>query len=171
MLDRPDLRAAEETVRRWIAAVGLVRPAPEGGVVVLRRGRRRWRPCRPSCGATRPGSPPRELAEREALRLPPAWRVAELVGPPDDVDDLLALSRLPERATVLGPVPVRVRPPGAAGRADGPTTRRRGSAPWSRCPARRAARSRRRCVPRPAVRSARKDGAAVTVRIDPVVLG
>ena len=34
-LDRPDLRAAEEAVRRWVLAAGLARPWSDGGVVVL----------------------------------------------------------------------------------------------------------------------------------------
>ena len=35
LLGRPDLRAAEETLRRWLAAAALVRPAPAGGRVVV----------------------------------------------------------------------------------------------------------------------------------------
>jgi len=35
MLSRPDLRAAEEALRRWMAAAALVRPASAGGRVVI----------------------------------------------------------------------------------------------------------------------------------------
>src|SRR5699024_401022 len=35
LLGRADLRAAEETLRRWMAAAALVRPAADGGRVVI----------------------------------------------------------------------------------------------------------------------------------------
>ena len=35
LLDRADLRASEETLRRWLAAAALVRPGGEGGRVVV----------------------------------------------------------------------------------------------------------------------------------------
>lgn len=103
-LARPDLRAAEESLRRWMAAAALVRPASAGGVVVVvgESANRavqalvRWDPA---------GFADRELADREAVRLPPAWRLAELSGPADAVDDLLSLSTLPRSADVLGPLP------------------------------------------------------------------
>jgi primosomal protein N' (replication factor Y) len=170
MLDRPDLRASEESVRRWSAAVALVRPATDGGVVVLLADAA-LAPVQAVVRHDPAGFALRELGEREALRLPPAWRVAELVGRPADVDDLLRLARLPERATVLGPVPVDG-PTSGRGRsrrrpdAAEPQVRALVSAPrtdgLSLAAALRAAAG---------VRSARKDGAAVVVRIDPVVLG
>ena len=105
MIDRPDLRAAEEAVRRWSAAASLVRPAAEGGTVVLVAD-----PALPAVQAVvrgdAAGFAARELSERELLRLPPAWRVAELTGRPEDLADLLGHARLPASATVLGPVPV-----------------------------------------------------------------
>lgn len=173
MLDRPDLRAAEEAVRRWSAVVALVRPASAGGTVVLLAD--------PALAAVQAvvrsdpaGFAARELDERAALRLPPAWRVAELVGRPADVADLLGHARLPAEAAVLGPVPVE------SGTSRGAARRGGGRAADAEAEPRvRALVS----VPRgsglelaaalhaaSAVRSARKEGAAVTVRIDPVVL-
>jgi primosomal protein N' (replication factor Y) len=162
MVDRPDLRAAEEAVRRWMHAASLVRPSSEGGTVVLLAD--------PALAAVQAvvrydpeGFAARELSERELLHLPPAWRVAELTGTPDDVADLLGHARLPDAATVLGPVPVAVprRGPVVEGRVRALVV-----------------------VPRPqggelafalraasAIRSARKDGAPVTVRVDPLLLG
>ena len=35
LLDRPELDAAEDTLRRWIGAAALVRPRAQGGVVVV----------------------------------------------------------------------------------------------------------------------------------------
>jgi primosomal protein N' (replication factor Y) len=162
MLDRPDLRAAEETVRRWIAASCLVRPASEGGTVVVLAD--------PALGAVQAvvrhdpaGFAARELAEREALHLPPAWRLAELSGLGPDVADLLARSTLPAGATVLGPVPVTAprRGPAVAGRVRAlvAVARPAGAALAAALHAGAA------------VRSARKDGGPVTVRIDPAVLG
>ncbi len=105
LLTRADLRAAEETVRRWLAAAALARPAPEGGrVVVVADGALtpvqallRWDPAWLAA---------RELAERRSLGFPPAVRVATATGPPDAVAELLAAARLPEGADLLGPVPL-----------------------------------------------------------------
>jgi len=162
MLDRPDLRAAEETVRRWIAAACLVRPASEGGTVVVLADPA-LAPVQAVVRHDPAGFAARELVERESLHLPPAWRLAELTGLGPDVADLLARTALPDGASVLGPVPV--------------TAPRRGTGVEGRVRALVA-------VARPsgaalatalhagaAVRSARKDGGPVTVRIDPVVLG
>ncbi len=162
MLDRPDLRAAEEAVRRWSAAASLVRPASEGGTVVVLADPSQA-PVQAIVRNDSAGFAARELAERDALHLPPAWRVAEVTGLHDDVTDLLGHASLPSGAGVLGPVPVpvprrgaeldaRVRalvvvPPG-----DGAAL----------AAALHAAAS---------IRSARKEGGPVTVRMDPVVLG
>ncbi|OEV21305.1 hypothetical protein AN220_28055, partial [Streptomyces nanshensis] len=35
LLSRPDLRAGEEALRRWLGAASLVRPQGEGGTVVV----------------------------------------------------------------------------------------------------------------------------------------
>ena len=47
----------------------------------------------------------RELAERHAARLPPAVRLATIVGPGAEVASVLDLD-WPQPADVLGPVPV-----------------------------------------------------------------
>lgn len=101
MLSRPDLRAAEETLRRWLAAAALARPAGQGGrvVVVADRGvagvqaLTRWDPA---------GAASRELADRTELGFPPATRMASVTGPAAAVAELLATLELGE---VLGPVP------------------------------------------------------------------
>src|SRR5262249_46233242 len=48
----------------------------------------------------------RELAEREALRFPPAVRMAALSGPGRAVAELLGAAVLPPEADVLGPIPL-----------------------------------------------------------------
>ena len=163
MLDRPDLRAAQEAVRRWSSAVALVRPASEGGTVVLIADA--------SLAAVQAlvrgdaaGFAARELAEREVLHLPPAARVAEVTGAPSDVADLLRHARLPATATVLGPVAIP--PPRRTSEPVAERSRALITVPRSSglelASSLHAAQS---------VRSARKEGGPVTVRIDPVVLG
>jgi len=161
MLDRPDLRAAEESVRRWISAVSLVRPASEGGTVVLVADPA-LAPVQAVVRHDPAGFAARELAEREALHLPPAWRLAELTGQPSDVADLLDRAVLPAGATVLGPVPV----PNPR-RSAAPDSRMRALVVVDRASGAALAAAMHAAS---AVRSARKDGGPVTVRIDPVVL-
>jgi primosomal protein N' (replication factor Y) len=101
LLARPDLRAGEEALRRWMNAAALVRPgAPvvitaDAGVPVV-QALVRWDPA---------GFAARELAERAELRLPPAARIAALIGTPSAVTELVELARLPDPHEVLGPVP------------------------------------------------------------------
>ncbi len=123
LLTRADLRAGEETLRRWLAAAALARPAASRGrVVVVADG------ALPTVQALLRFDPgwyaERELAERRSLGFPPAVRVATLTGRPAAVAELLAVTALPEGAQVLGPVPVGadqervlVRVPRAAGLA------------------------------------------------------
>ena len=109
LLGRPSLRAAEEALRRWMNAAALVRPGPAGGavIVVADSGLRavqaliRWDPVTHA---------EQELAERTALGFPPAVRMAALTGPAAAVREVLSAAALPERADVLGPVPVRDSP-------------------------------------------------------------
>jgi primosomal protein N' (replication factor Y) len=104
LLSRSDLRAAEETMRRWLSAAALARPGPAGGkVVVVADGSLapvqallRWDPGWFAA---------RELAERRELGFPPAARMASLTGRPEAVAELLAAARLPDGTELLGPVP------------------------------------------------------------------
>ena len=83
LLRRENLRAGEDTVRRWFNAAALVRPASKGGLVVITADDTtatgallRW---------DAPGYASRELALRKELQLPPAVRVASVTGPRADV--------------------------------------------------------------------------------------
>jgi primosomal protein N' (replication factor Y) len=105
LLTRADLRAGEETLRRWLAAAALARPARDGGqVVVVADG------ALPQVQALLRFDPAwhaaRELAERRELGFPPAARVATVTGGPAAVADLLAAASLPDGAEQLGPVAV-----------------------------------------------------------------
>lgn len=166
LLDRPTLLAGEEALRRWLAAAALVRPAAEGGRVVL-------------AGAPTDVSVPavealvrwdpawfadRELTERRELSLPPAARLATLTGPRAALERALTEVGLPASAAVLGPLPhagvvAGGGPPGAphperwrtiitVPRPDGPELTRELAAMRARA-------------------SARKDPEPVTVRVDP----
>ncbi len=105
LVGRPSLRAAEEALRRWLNAAALVRPGASGGAVTVVaeaglpavQALIRWDPVTHA---------DRELAEREALRFPPAVRMAALTGPDRAVAELLAAAVLPPEADVLGPIPL-----------------------------------------------------------------
>ncbi|MDI3194936.1 primosomal protein N' [Pseudarthrobacter sp. AL07] len=79
LLRRENLRAGEDTVRRWFNAAALVRPASDGGLVVITATESvavgallRWDPA---------GYARRELELRMELQLPPAVRIASITGP------------------------------------------------------------------------------------------
>ncbi|GAA3208494.1 primosomal protein N' [Nonomuraea helvata] len=102
LLGRADLRAAEETVRRWMNAAALLRPAAE--LVVLGdaalpavQALLRWDPVTHA---------ERELGDRAELGFPPAVRMATLTGVASAVRQMLDEVRLPPGAQVLGPVPM-----------------------------------------------------------------
>jgi primosomal protein N' (replication factor Y) len=78
LLRRENLRAGEDAVRRWFNAAALVKPAREGGLVVITADDTagvgallRW-----DAG----GYARRELALRQELHLPPAVRIASVTG-------------------------------------------------------------------------------------------
>ena len=118
-LARADLRTAEEAVRRWAGAIGLLRPGGKAVAVgdpthPALQALVRWDPV---------GFAEREIAERLEAHLPPASRLATITGEPGPVDDALTLLAAPVGAEVLGPVPlgddsrVIVRVPRAQGAA------------------------------------------------------
>ena len=109
LLRRENLRAGEDAVRRWFNAAALVRPAPDGGLVVITADDAagvgallRWDPA---------GYAGRELALRQELQLPPAVRVASVTGGRTAVGHFTEAvqQRLAAQGTVLrtaGPAPV-----------------------------------------------------------------
>jgi primosomal protein N' (replication factor Y) len=160
LLDRADLRAGEEALRRWLTAATLVRPATEGGTVVLLapaglppvEALLRWDP------AWHAG---RELADRAELGFPPVLALATLTGPRSAVAALLQHARLPASATVLGPVPLPADPRAEPG--EEPPVRTVVRVP----PAERGALAGA-LHDAAAVRSARKEPGAVRVQVDPL---
>ncbi|MGK2879831.1 MAG: primosomal protein N' [Mycobacterium sp.] len=103
LLGRQDLRAAEDTLRRWMSATALVRARVDGGVVVVVaesavptvQALIRWDPV---------GHAEAELDSRAEVALPPAVHIAAIDGTAEAVAALLEQARLPESAELLGPV-------------------------------------------------------------------
>ncbi|MDT9693522.1 primosomal protein N' [Streptomyces sp. P9(2023)] len=170
MLGRPDLRAGEEALRRWIDAASLVRGQGEGGTVVV-VAEPTLRPVQALVRWDPVGHAQRELAERAELGFPPVSRMAAVSGPPDAVESFLGAAELPDDAEVLGPVPLPVV------RAGGP--RRPGDAPpgeqWERAlvrvPQGNGAALAAALKQARAARLARGGGDPVRVRVDPPDIG
>ncbi|MFF3335760.1 primosomal protein N' [Streptomyces sp. NPDC002888] len=112
MLGRPDLRAGEDALRRWIAAAALVRPHGDGGTVVV-VAEPTLRPVQALVRWDPVGHAVRELAERAELGFPPVSRMAAVSGTGEAVAEFLGAVELPSEAEVLGPVSLPVT---AAGR-------------------------------------------------------
>ena len=171
LLGVPTLRAAEQALRRWLAAAALVRPArpargrgkaeanPQEGVVAVVANAAaapvqalvRWDPA---------AFARRELADRADLGYPPAARIAELTAPYSALDEFMAALALPEGTEVLGPTPLPGGDPGSEAqhriliRCDRPGGRRLAGL----------------LKETQGVRSARKAPAHVRIRVDPVDL-
>ncbi|MDQ1595162.1 MAG: hypothetical protein QOH40_1718 [Arthrobacter pascens] len=122
LLRRENLRAGEDAVRRWFNAASLVRPAAEGGVVVITADDTaavgallRWDPA---------GYAQRELGLRTELQLPPAVRVASVTGGRTAVGHFTAsvTGRLKVEGVelrVAGPAPLLTGQPPSAAKAPG----------------------------------------------------
>ena len=113
LLQRPDLRAVEDTFAKWMGAATLVQPHGAGGEVVV--------VAEPSLPAVQHlirwdarGFAAQELALRNEARFPPTVHVAVVDAPRDGLDEFFARTELPEHAELLGPVdlPPGVRLPG-----------------------------------------------------------
>ncbi|CAM5238132.1 primosomal protein N' [Streptomyces aurantiogriseus] len=119
MLARPDLRAGEDALRRWIAAAALVRPQGDGGTVVV-VAEPTLRPVQALVRWDPVGHAVRELAERAELGFPPVSRMAAVSGTGEAVAAFLGTVELPREAEVLGPVPLPVTPAGRPRRPGAP---------------------------------------------------
>ncbi|NYH54311.1 primosomal protein N' (replication factor Y) [Nocardiopsis arvandica] len=157
LLNRMDLRASEEALRRWLNAAALVRP---GGTVVVSadvslpvvQSLVRWDPA---------GFAERELAERRELGFPPAVSMASVTGGPEHVRELLDQIELPEDAELLGPVPV------GSDRAVGPDGTHQTERALLRVPRAGVGALTRSLKAAASARSARRDEHLAQVRVDP----
>lgn len=166
LLGRQDLRAAEDTLRRWMAAGALVRSRADGGVVAVVaesaiptvQALIRWDPV---------AHAESELDSRSEVGFPPAVHIAAIDGAFPAVSALLETADLPGDAESLGPVDLPVgarRPPGTP--ADAPVSRMLVRVPRDRGLALAAAL--RRGI---GVLSARHDTEPARVQIDPLHIG
>jgi primosomal protein N' (replication factor Y) len=164
MLGREDLRAAEDTLRRWMTAAAQVHARADGGVVAVVADSAiptvqaliRWDPV---------GHAEAELDGRTAVGLPPAVHMAAIDGASEAVAALIGQAVLPEDADVLGPVdlpPGVRRPPGNGDNAIRMLIRVRREEGLVLAAALRDAT---------AVQSARHGNDAVRVQIDPLHVG
>jgi primosomal protein N' (replication factor Y) (superfamily II helicase) len=159
LLSRPDLRVAEETLRRWMTAAALVRPQAAGGRIVVAadpglavvQALVRWDPA---------GHAAAELAARAEVGFPPVVRMAAVDGRPEAVAELLKIADLPASAEVLGPVELD---PGPAGEAKERALVRVPRADGRALAAALAAAQ--------AARTARKAPHPVRVQLDPLEIG
>ena len=151
LLSRSDLRAGEETVRRWlnaaalVAADGEVEVAADAGIPAV-QALVRWDPV---------GHAERELAERAELGFPPMTRMAAVTGASGAVSDVARDAGLPAGTDRIGPVevgPDSQRLLLRVSRADGPAL----------------ARALHAIA---AARSARKEPDSLRIALDPVELG
>ncbi|WP_149204818.1 primosomal protein N' [Actinotalea subterranea] len=164
---RAGLDVPEQALRTWLAAAALVRPASDGGVVLLvgdaapapTQALVRWDPA---------WLAERELTERTELSLPPAVHMISVEGPREAVERLLGGLDLPAGTAVLGPLAVVDAPrrvEDAQGVLDPETLRPvralvRG--PWSAAAATTAA-----VAAALATRSARREPGQLRVQVEP----
>ncbi|GAA4037445.1 primosomal protein N' [Arthrobacter methylotrophus] len=120
LLRRENLRAGEDTVRRWFNAAALVRPASEGGLVVITADDTtatgallRWDAA---------GYASRELALRQELQLPPAVRIASVTGQRADVVHFMESLAKGIQLRTAGPAPVSLTPAAQRGTGQRATT-------------------------------------------------
>ncbi len=169
LLGRADLRAGEETLRRWLNAAALVRPSSAGGQVVVAADAAhpvvqalvRWDPA---------GLATRELADRRELGFPPVTRMAALSATPTALAEFLAALRLPPGADVLGPVPEPARPGQGQGQAQGQPAEAERERYLVRVPRSDGLALARALHDVQGVRSARKAPEHVRVQLDPLEL-
>ncbi|MEB3963461.1 primosome assembly protein PriA, partial [Streptomyces kunmingensis] len=170
MLGRPDLRAGEDALRRWIAASALVRPQEAGGTVVI-MAEPTLRPVQALVRWDPAGHAVRELADRAELGFPPVSRMASVSGAPDALADFLGAVELPADAEVLGPVPLPDSGPGASRRPGAPPAGEQGERVLVRVPPGSGAVLARALKQAQAARMARGGVEPVRVRVDPLDIG
>lgn len=167
LMSRADLRAGEETLRRWMTAAALVRPGPDGGRVVVVadsgipvvQALIRWDPV---------GHAHTELESRREVGFPPAVHVAAVDGGPESLAKFLELVHLPEGCEVLGPVPMPAGMRGPAGSDSEPEDAER---VILRVPRREGAALSAALREGLTQRSARRLPGAIRVQVDPIRVG
>lgn len=154
LLARPDLRAGEEALRRWLEASALVRAAELDGTVLI-VGEPTERAVQALVRLDAAGAAARELSEREQAHFPPAARLVLLEGPRAALEDAEAAWRPVAGAEHFGPILLE-------------------DDVWRltlRCPPERGAELVGGMKALVSERSARKAPGAVRLRVDPQSVG
>ncbi|MCK0115489.1 primosomal protein N' [Isoptericola sp. S6320L] len=149
------LATATEAAHRWLAAASLVRPAPQGQVLLV--GDAAPAPTSALVRFDAPVLAERELDERRELDLPPAVRVAAVTGQVDAVRAVVGRVDLATPDAVLGPVDL----PGDGSRLDAAVR------VVVRVPLAEGTELARQLRASMAVRAARREGGTVRVQLDP----
>ncbi|MER6526008.1 primosomal protein N' [Streptomyces sp. NPDC001508] len=170
MLGRPDLRAGEDALRRWLGAAALVRAQGEGGTVVV-VAEPTLRPVQALVRWDPVGHAVRELAERAELGFPPVSRMAAVSGSAEAVAGFLTTVELPSDAEVLGPVPLPVVAAGRPRRAGGPPPGERWERALVRVPPGSGSALAVALKTAQVARMVRGGGEPVRIRIDPPDIG
>ncbi|MEV5609728.1 primosomal protein N' [Streptomyces sp. NPDC052225] len=170
MLGRPDLRAGEDALRRWIGAAALVRPQEAGGTVVI-MAEPTLRPVQALVRWDPVGHAVRELADRAELGFPPVSRMASVSGTVEALAGFLGAVELPADAEVLGPVPVPAPAPGGARRPGAPPVGEQWERALVRVPPGSGAALAAALKQAQAARMARGGVEPVRVRVDPPDIG
>ncbi|MEV6137530.1 primosomal protein N' [Nocardia sp. NPDC051990] len=164
LLSRADLRATEDTLRRWMSAATLVRT--HGQVIVMAepslptvQALLRWDPV---------GHARAELAGRAEVGFPPTVRMAAIDGTSDSIAELLSAAKLPDNVDLLGPVPL---PPGARKPFDSGDTPAEVERMLLRVHRTSGAALARALTAAQAIRSTHRSDAPLRVQIDPVDIG
>ncbi|WP_420107298.1 primosomal protein N' [Nocardia asteroides] len=164
LLGRADLRATEDTLRRWLGAAALVRP--RGQVIVMAepslptvQALVRWDPVHHAAA---------ELEARAEVGFPPAVRLAAIDGTATSIAELLDVAQLPEHVEVLGPVPL---PPTARKPFSGAEEPAEVERMLLRVGRTEGAPLARALTAARAVRSSHRSDAPLRVQIDPVDIG
>ncbi|MFI6771889.1 primosomal protein N' [Nocardia sp. NPDC050412] len=164
LLSRADLRAAEDTLRRWMSAATLVRN--HGQVIVMAepslptvQALLRWDPL---------GHARAEVASRAEVGFPPSVRMAVIDGTSGSIAELLSAAKLPDNVDLLGPVPL---PPGARKPFDSGDTPAEVERMLLRVNRSSGAALARALTAAQAVRSTHRSDAPLRVQIDPVDIG
>ena len=160
LLLRPDLRAAEEALRRWLNAVALVRGGFDGGSVIA-VGESSSRALQALVRVDPGGFAARELAERREAGFPPAVTMVVIEGQPEALEDFSSLVTPPGGTEILGPSEI-AGPPGSEAVASRLTLR---------APATVGADLVKAVKEVAGIRSTRKSEGAVRIRVNPVAIG
>jgi len=159
LLLRPDLRAAEEALRRWLNAVALVRGGFDGGSVTA-VGESSSRALQALVRVDPGGFAARELAERREAGFPPAVTMVVLEGQPEALEDFRSLATLPEGTEILGPSEIAT--PGSETAVSRLTLR---------APSTVGAALIRAVKEVAGIRSTRKSEGALRIRVNPIAIG